>query len=229
MNRELLPITRNKKEIQSFIGKINFLRWFIPNFVEIVKQITKMLRKDQDVKWTPEAKLSNEKIKQALTKAPVLVRPDFSKDFITFYFASKDSIEAVLLQKNAKGLEKPISFFSKVLRDSELKYGCLEKQAYALVKALNFFRIYLLHSKILSYVPNATIKQILTQPDSEGKRGCWIAKIMEYDIEIKPTKLVKSQGLGKLLTESNCQALGLNVISDEVFEEEEFQHEEEKK
>ena len=48
-----IPIPRNKKEIQSFIGKINFLRWFIPNFVEIVKQITNMLRKDQDVKWTP--------------------------------------------------------------------------------------------------------------------------------------------------------------------------------
>ena len=81
-----ISIPRNKKQIQSFIGKINFLRWFIPNFAEIVKQITKMLKKDQDVKWTPEAKLSFEKIKQALTEAPVLVRPDFSKDFITFFF-----------------------------------------------------------------------------------------------------------------------------------------------
>ena len=136
--KEILKISipRNKKEIQSFIGKINFLRWFIPNFDEIVKQITKMLRNDQDVKWTPEAKLSFEKIKQALTEAPVLVRPDFSKDFITFYFASEDSIAAVLFQNNAKGLEQPISFFSKVLRDSELKYNSLEKQVYALVKAL---------------------------------------------------------------------------------------------
>ena len=53
--KEILKITipRNKKEIQSFIGKINFLRWFIPKFVEIVKQITKMIRKNQEVKWTP--------------------------------------------------------------------------------------------------------------------------------------------------------------------------------
>ena len=86
-----------------------------------------MIRKDRDVKWTPEAKLSFEKIKQALTKAPVLVRPDFSKDFITFPFASEDSIAVVLLQKNVEGLEHPISFFSKVLRDSELKYISLEK------------------------------------------------------------------------------------------------------
>ena len=68
--KEILKISipRNKKEIQSFIGKINFLRWLIPNFAEIVKQITKMLKKDQDVKWNPEAKLSFEKIKQALTE-----------------------------------------------------------------------------------------------------------------------------------------------------------------
>ena len=49
-------------------------------------------------------------------------------------------------------------------------------------------------------MPNAVVKEILTQPDSKGKRGRWIVKIMEYDIEIKPTKLVKGQGLAKLLT-----------------------------
>ena len=88
----------------------------------------------------------------------------------------------------------------------------MEKQAYSFVKALNFFRIYVLHSKVISYVPNATIKDVLTQPDSEGKRGKWIAKIMEYDVDIKPTKLVKGQGLDKLLADSNCQALGLHLM-----------------
>ena len=37
-----INIPRNKKEIQSFIGKINFLRWFIPNFAEIIKHIIEM-------------------------------------------------------------------------------------------------------------------------------------------------------------------------------------------
>ena len=44
-----ITIPRNKKEIQSFIGKINFLRWFVPNFAEIIKHITEMLRKDREV------------------------------------------------------------------------------------------------------------------------------------------------------------------------------------
>ena len=71
-------------------------------------------------------------------------------------------IAAVLLQKNKEGLEQPIAFFSKTLRDYELKYSILEKQAYALVKALNFFRIYVLHSKVISFVPNAAVKDVLT-------------------------------------------------------------------
>ena len=172
-----------------------------------------MLRKDQELKWTTEARASFEKIKQALTEAPVLVSPDFSKEFLAFSFASQDTIAIVLLQKNADGLEHPIAFFNKTLRDSELKYSTLEKQAYSLVKALNFFRIYILHSKIISYVPNAAIKDILTQSESEGKRGKWIMKIMEYDVEIKPTELIKGQGLEKLLTDSNCEALGLNLMA----------------
>ena len=41
-----ISLPRIKKDVQSFIGKINFLRWFIPNFVETIKQITTMLKKD---------------------------------------------------------------------------------------------------------------------------------------------------------------------------------------
>ena len=93
-----------------------------------------MLRKYQEVKWTTEAIASFEKIKQALTEALVLVIPDFSKDFLTFSYASRDIIAAILLQKNVDGLEHPITFFTKTLRDSELKYSTLEKKSYALVK-----------------------------------------------------------------------------------------------
>jgi hypothetical protein len=53
-----ISFPRNKKEVQSFLGKINFLRRFIPNFVEMVKHITDMLKKDHEVKWTIEAKES---------------------------------------------------------------------------------------------------------------------------------------------------------------------------
>ena len=127
------------------------------------------------------------------------------------------------MQKNEEGYEQPIAFFSQVLRDAELKYNILEKKAYALVKSLKAFRVYILQSHITAFVPTTAIKDILIQGDSEGKRGKWIAKIQEYELDIRPTKMIKGQGLAKLLSESNYQALGINlsIIAGEESEEKE--------
>jgi ribonuclease HI len=212
---QTISIPRNVKEIQSFLGTINFLRRFIPNFAEIVKLITGMLKKDSRVNWTTEAKASFEHIKKVISEAPVLTSPDYLKDFLIFSFASEHTIAAVLLQKDDEGFERPIAFFSKSLRDAELKYDIIEKQAYAMVKALKAFRTYVLHSKIIAYVPTSAVKDILVQPDSDGKRGRWLAKIQEFDLEVKPTKLIKGQGLAKLLAESNLRALDINCLQGE--------------
>jgi hypothetical protein len=82
-----------------------------------------------------------------------------------------------------------------------------------LVKSLKAFRIYFLHSKIVVYVPSSSVKEILIQSDIDGKRSKWIAKILEFDLEMKPTKLVKGQGLARLLAKSNCKDLGVNFMN----------------
>ena len=119
----------------------------------------------------------------------------------------------MLLQKNEEGQEQPIAFMSKALQNSELNYTTMEKQAYALVKSLKYFRLYIGYSKVVGYVPHSAIKDILGQQDCLGVRGKWVSKIQEYDLEIKPTKLIKGQGLAQrlaqMLTEGNEQALDL--------------------
>jgi hypothetical protein len=90
-----------------------------------------------------------------------------------------------------------------------MRYGIMEKQTYALIKSLKAFRICVTHSKIIAYLPSASVNEILIQPDIYGKRSKWISQIWEFDLEIKPTKLVKGQGLARLLAESNCKALGV--------------------
>jgi hypothetical protein len=67
------------------------------------------------------------------------------------------------LQKNSEGHEQPIAFFSKSLRDVALNYNTMEKHGFALVKTIKDFRVYILHSHTISYVPNAVVKDILTQ------------------------------------------------------------------
>ena len=58
---------RSKKEVQSFLGQVNFLRIFIPRFAEILVHITDMLRKDREIKWMVRAKKAFKGIKQAIS------------------------------------------------------------------------------------------------------------------------------------------------------------------
>ena len=88
--------------------------------------------------------MSFQKIKKALIEAPALISPHFAKDFSIFSFPSQDTIVVVLLPKKSDGLEQPISFFRKTLRDSELKYSYNVKeilrigQSYKIIQDLCF-------------------------------------------------------------------------------------------
>ena len=145
-------------------------------------------------------------------ESPTLISPDYTKEFCVFSFASYDTLVVVLLQKNDEGIEHPMAFYNKTPRDAELRYDLIEKQSYVLIKSLKTFRIYILHSKVVAYVPSASVKDVLTQPDIDGKRAKWIAKFIEFNIEVKPTKLVKGQGLAKLMAKENCSLLDINSM-----------------
>lgn len=56
-----------------------------------------MLKKGVDFKWKAEANHLVEEIKKALTQAPIVINPDFTKEFLIFTFASEDTIVGVLL------------------------------------------------------------------------------------------------------------------------------------
>jgi hypothetical protein len=103
----------------------------------------------------------------------------------------------------------------KTLLDYELRYSELEKQALSLVKAVAHFRTYILNSHVIVYVPSSPLNMFLNHQLREGKWENWLAQIQEYDIEIKPLKVVKGQGLCKLI--ANGESLD-GVISISVEE-----------
>jgi hypothetical protein len=86
-----------------------------------------MLRKGNEVKWIAEASNSFDQIKKALTEAPIFISPDYSRDFLIFSFSSFHTMVIFLLQKSDAGMEQPISFFSRALRDAEVRYDIMEK------------------------------------------------------------------------------------------------------
>ena len=154
------------------------MRKFVPNFAETVKPMAKLLSEKQSFKWDEPALKAFKEVKEAIAKAPMLIHPDFKKDFTIYCYAFEHTMSGMLLQKNDKGEEMPISFMSIPLKKHELNYSLSEKQAFTVVKVVKFFRYYILHSHSVVYVPSTAVKSILTQQDvAVNNRATWAAKV----------------------------------------------------
>ena len=109
---EQIPLPHNKKGMQSFMGTINFVRRFVPDFAQIVKSLQQMVKQNVQFKWTDVENNEFSKIKTSISHAPSLKSPNDEKDFILYTFASDNSLAAVLTQKEDGGDDFPVSFMS---------------------------------------------------------------------------------------------------------------------
>lgn len=185
-----IPLLNSKKELKSFFGKINFVRKFIAGFAEIVAPLNAMLKQDTLIEWKPEAKMAFRDIKDVIMQASVLVSPDFDMDFYIYSFASDHTLAAVLTQRRELG-EHLIAFMSTQLKGAELNYSTLDKQAYALVKAVKKFRHYILCNRVHAIIPDPSVKSMLGQNKLGERRGKWMSKLQEFDIVLEPAKIVR--------------------------------------
>lgn len=103
-----IPFLVNKKAMQSFLGKINFLHKFISDYTQIVKLLQEMLKKDMTYKWDKREKDAFTCIKQEIAEAPTLYRPKFRKYLWLYTFASDTSLVSIITQKDDQGNERPI-------------------------------------------------------------------------------------------------------------------------
>ena len=85
--------------MQSFMGTINFVLRFVLDFAQIGKPLQQMVKQSVQFKWNNVEKNAFSKINKSIAHAPSLKSPNFEKDFILYTFASDDSLEAVLTQK----------------------------------------------------------------------------------------------------------------------------------
>ena len=69
---KVIALPHNKNSTQYFLGKINFVRRFISNFVEIVKSLQEIIKKDSNFKWTKERREAFDRIKKAIVEDPTL-------------------------------------------------------------------------------------------------------------------------------------------------------------
>ena len=137
--------------------------------------------------------------------------PNFLKEFILYVFATDTSYADVVTQKNLDVDEVPISFMSAGLDGLKLKYLEVDKQAYTLFKVVKHFRSYLLKSQTKIIIPYPTVRNLFVQKELGEVREHWMTTLQKYDLETKPTKIVRVQGLCQMANEE---------VSKEVWEDE---------
>ena len=94
-----------------------------------------LTKKDVPYVWSNGCQQAFDELKDHLTKAPVLVYPDFAKHFILKTDASGVGLGAVLSQKQVNGNVTPIAYANQTLQSHEKNYGISEMEALAVVWA----------------------------------------------------------------------------------------------
>ena len=89
------PTPTSSKQLHSFLGLASYYRKFIRHFAMIAAPLTDLLKKEA-FKWNELSQQAFWTLKTALTQAPVLALPDFSKPFVLETDASATGIGAVL-------------------------------------------------------------------------------------------------------------------------------------
>ena len=102
----------NLKGVHAILGVIGYHRMFIPRFSFIAAPLTRLTGKDVPFEWTEECRQAVRDLKKAVTSAPVLIRPDTSKQFELEVDASGIATGAILYQRDTpvtlpSGKEKP--------------------------------------------------------------------------------------------------------------------------
>ena len=89
------------------------------------------------------------------------------------------------------------------LQGVELNYHVVDKQAYAVFKAVKQLRPCILKNRTKEIVHHPTIRTLFVQKELGERRGNWMTSLEEYDLEFKPTTTIKGQGICKLIAEGH--------------------------
>ncbi|GFW77956.1 retrovirus-related Pol polyprotein from transposon 17.6 [Trichonephila clavipes] len=174
-------------QLRSFLGLCTYYRKFVKNFSTIVRPLHKLTEAKDKFIWTVDCNSAFNKLKDALTSAPILAYPEIGKQFILDTDASHESIGAVLFQE-IDGQERVIAYFSKCLSKPEKNYCVTRKELLAIVKAVEHFHPYLYGRRFLLRTDHASLTWLLNFKNSEGQIARWVQRLQKYDAEISHRK-----------------------------------------
>jgi len=184
------PTPHCLRDVRAFFGLASYYRRFVRDFAAIAEPLSRLTRKNTSFTWTNETQESFDKVKRALLDAGALAYPNPDVPCILDTDASDVAIGAVLSQK-IDGVERPISFFSRVLTGAQRNYCATRRELLAAVAAFQYFRHYLLGAHVILRTDHNSLTWLKNFKRPEGILARWIETLAEYDysIEHRPGRL----------------------------------------
>ena len=197
---------KNIQELQSFLGLTGYYRRFIPNYGDITYSLYKQLRKRPGQKklvlqWDSSCEQAFQQLKQAMTSHTVLAYPNYEKPFILDTDCSKLACGGVLSQIDNANDERPIAYYSSVLKDSQRNYSATKLEMYALVSAIRHFKSYLYGAKFRCRTDHHSLLWLQNMKPPQGILARWLETLSNYSftVEHRPGRLHQNaDGLSRL-------------------------------
>jgi hypothetical protein len=172
-------VPTNVTEVRSFMGLAGYYRQFIEGFSKVANPITELQKKNRKFVWTEKCAEAFWRLKELLTKTPILKVSDMDVDFLVCTDTSKEGLGGVLMQYG-----QVIAYISRKLRRHEENYEMHDLELLAIIYALKVWRHYLVGKKIELKTNHCGIQHIFTQSDLNARQRSWSELLSEYDFEI---------------------------------------------
>uniref|UniRef100_H3H363 CCHC-type domain-containing protein n=1 Tax=Phytophthora ramorum TaxID=164328 RepID=H3H363_PHYRM len=185
------PVPVSQKDLRKWLGLANYLHKYSANYAEMARPLTNLLKKKAEWSCDDEAQQAFESIKSSLQSAPILALPDDDRPFSVVCDASDFAISCALLQVEADGRERVVSFQSRQLKAAEKNYPVHDKELLAMKYALVTFQVLLLGSKpFVIYTDYASLRTATSSPHLSQRMARWLSFFAEYNftVEYKPGK-----------------------------------------
>ena len=208
----------NKKELQSLLGKINFLRRFISNLSGKAQAFSPLLRLNKEgFEWGQEQQEAFDKIKGYLTKPPILVPPCSNRSMRLYIAASDKTLGSMLAQEDENGVERPIYYLSRVLNDAETRYSEVEKLCLCLYFSCTKLKQYIKPVDVYVSSHFDVFKYMLSKPILHSRIGKWALALTEYSLTFMPLKAVKGQVVADFIVDHSIQVEDINYVEIEPW------------
>lgn len=213
----LMPDPKSKKDLQRYLGMINYMRSFIPNLAQKTEVLRQLLKNDVEFTWNACHINATQQLKQIITNTPVLAVFDENVKIVIQTDASKSGIGCVLLQNG-----KPVEFASRSLNPAEQNYAQIEKELLAIVYSCVKFHNYIYGRDVEIHTDHKPLVSIMK--NEMGKINSSRLQRMKMKLLIYNTNVLYVPGKELHIADQLSRAYLQNEMSTEFSEYEEVIH-----